>query len=504
MIRATRRFHAALIVAAMSSACGGGGGTPPVTVSSVAITAPATAPAFARLGRTVQFSAQARDAAGAAIGGAAIAWSSSNPAVATVSGSGLVTATGDGTTQISASSGGQASPNVPVTVQQVPFRLTISPAPLTFGALGSTRQMTATLNDSGLSPLASTPAPTWSISNRGTATISATGLVTSVALTPPGQSDSLRADVTVGGTGFTAAMAVIVNQVAATVTVTSPSGGPDTLFATGRTRQFTPVVSDSNGNAMSSTGVTWSTSAGSVATVSGSGLVTAVADGVASIQATAGGKSGARLVLVRRLAATHSISPSSATISTNLGTQVFTGAAADSGGTSLPLIWVSRNSGVVGMNPGTGASSTATATGFNGSTNVVILVAAGPVDSAAVTTTNQTAPPASFAANVQPIFSSSCAKVGCHTGAFPSGGMNLSTGSAYTNIVGVTANSVPSLKRVLPGNPNDSYIVIKVEGNDPRLQGSRMPDDAPTGQPFLTPAQVQVIRSWILQGAPNN
>jgi len=82
--------------------------------------------------------------------------------------------------------------------------------------------------------------------------------------------------------------------------------------------------------------------------------------------------------------------------------------------------------------------------------------------------------------------------------------MNLTSGSAYSNIVNVTTNSAAPLKRVAPGNPNDSYIVIKVEGTDPRLQGNRMPDDAPTSQPFLTSGQIQIIRTWILQGALNN
>ncbi len=52
------------------AACGGGGGgTPPVTVAAVVITAPAAPPTFATLGRTVQFAAQAKDAAGAVISG---------------------------------------------------------------------------------------------------------------------------------------------------------------------------------------------------------------------------------------------------------------------------------------------------------------------------------------------------------------------------------------------------------------------------------------------------
>lgn len=480
---------AALIAFIPLAACGGGGGTPPVTVASVAITAPAAAPSFSTLGRTAQFTAQAKDAAGAVIGGASISWSSSNSGVATVSGSGLVTATGNGTSQINATSGGQQSGPVTVTVAQVVAGITITPGSVAFGALGSTRQLSAAVTDSGGAVVPGMTPPQFTHAGGSAASVSPGGLVTALA---PGNTDT----AVVG----TARAPISVVQVPASVTVTSTSALPDTLFATGRTRQFSAAVADSNGNAIGSASLTWSSTAGGVAGVNASsGLVTAVADGSANILATAGSKSGSRQVTVRRLAATHSISPASASITVNLDTVSFTGTAVDSSGTSLPLIWLSRNTSIVSMNPGTGPTSTARASGFNGSTSVVLLVASGPVDSAAVTTSNQTAPPASFAANVQPIFSASCAKVGCHTGTVPQAGMNLTAGSAYAAIVNIVANSAPSFKRVNPGDPNNSYIVMKLEG-DPRIQGNRMPDDGL----FLTPAQVQVIRTWILQGALNN
>ncbi len=180
---------------------------------------------------------------------------------------------------------------------------------------------------------------------------------------------------------------------------------PDTLFATTRTRQFTAAALDSNNNAIASAVFGWSSNATGVATVNGSGLVTAVADGSATIQASSAGINGVRSMRILRLAATHSIAPPSASIASNAGTQLFTGAAADSASTSLPLTWTSRNTGLLTLSAATGSSSTATAVG-NGTTRVVLGVAAGPVDSATVTITNQTGPvaPATAAVNIGDFF----------------------------------------------------------------------------------------------------
>lgn len=97
------------------------------------------------------------------------------------------------------------------------------------------------------------------------------------------------------------------------------------------------------------------------------------------------------------------------------------------------------------------------------------------------------------------IFTPSCAKSGCHSGSAPAQGMNLSAGQAFANTVGVTSAEVPSLNRVEPGSPDESYLVQKVEGT--AAVGGRMPLDGP---PFLTNAQIQSIRDWIAAGAEDN
>jgi hypothetical protein len=103
-----------------------------------------------------------------------------------------------------------------------------------------------------------------------------------------------------------------------------------------------------------------------------------------------------------------------------------------------------------------------------------------------------------FSADVQPIFTRSCAKFGCHAGAIVQQGLSLEEGKSYGNIVGVPSMEDPSLMRVNSGMSDLSYLVLKIEGKG---LGDRMPADGP---PYLPDAEIQLIRDWIDQGAPNN
>jgi hypothetical protein len=76
------------------------------------------------------------------------------------------------------------------------------------------------------------------------------------------------------------------------------SPGTGTLTAIGATIQLTANVKDQNGQAISNPSVNWSSSATSVATVNSSGLVTAVKNGTAQIQAAVGNTSGQATVTV--------------------------------------------------------------------------------------------------------------------------------------------------------------------------------------------------------------
>lgn len=89
--------------------------------------------------------------------------------------------------------------------------------------------------------------------------------------------------------------------------------------------------------------------------------------------------------------------------------------------------------------------------------------------------------------------------VNCHNGnAFVPG--NFTTGNAYAALVGRASVQRPGLLRVAPGDPDNSYMVRKLEGG-PDIGGVRMPRG--TG-PYLTDGQMLVIRRWIAQGAAND
>jgi hypothetical protein len=136
---------------------------------------------------------------------------------------------------------------------------------------------------------------------------------------------------------------------------------------------------------------------------------------------------------------------------------------------------------------------------------VALVLAAGSCAAPAATTprtgTNQ-APPVTtvrFSADIQPVFNASC--VACHQGASAGGGMTLENGRAFAGIVN-QPSSQAAMARVAPYNPDNSYLVRKLE--DTHIQaggsGARMPLNANP----LPAAQIDLVRRWISLGAPNN
>jgi len=91
----------------------------------------------------------------------------------------------------------------------------------------------------------------------------------------------------------------------------------------------------------------------------------------------------------------------------------------------------------------------------------------------------------------------------CHdgTGTVLPGVQNLTAGNTFASIVGVASleQTSPPLLRIKPGDPDNSYLVQKVEGLA-GIMGVRMPKG---GTP-LTQAQIDSIRAWVSAGAPNN
>ena len=100
---------------------------------------------------------------------------------------------------------------------------------------------------------------------------------------------------------------------------------------------------------------------------------------------------------------------------------------------------------------------------------------------------------ASIQANV---FSPSCAIPGCHGGGSVQQGLRLDPGFSATNLINVVSPRDANLIRVVPGNPNASFIIQKLEGT--QTLGDRMPQFGP----YLSQPTIDVIRQWIQLGAP--
>jgi len=108
-------------------------------------------------------------------------------------------------------------------------------------------------------------------------------------------------------------------------------------------------------------------------------------------------------------------------------------------------------------------------------------------------------PPPPFGANFSEIqasvFTPTCAVSGCHTGAGAPQGLRLDEATSYAMLVNVASTENGALMRVNPGNPNDSYLIQKLEGT--ASVGQQMP----RGGPPLPQATIDFIRQWITDGA---
>ena len=182
----------------------------------------------------------------------------------------LLTACGDSTT---------GPPPVATSIE-------LSTTSLTFNSLGQTEQLTATVQDQSGATIRGAEL-TWTSSSASVATVSSAGLVTAVA--------DGTATITATSGSVSAIVAVTVQvPVSLDLSYTILS-----FAALSDTTQLIATVKNAGGTVISNPTVTWATSSSSVATVSSAGLVTAVADGTATITATSGSASGTATVTVQ-------------------------------------------------------------------------------------------------------------------------------------------------------------------------------------------------------------
>jgi hypothetical protein len=93
------------------------------------------------------------------------------------------------------------------------------------------------------------------------------------------------------------------------------------------------------------------------------------------------------------------------------------------------------------------------------------------------------------------VFTPICAP--CHSGATAPEGETLDAAHSYNSIVGVPSTEVPTLDRIKPGDPDHSYLVLKIEGAS-GIIGAQMPyHETP-----LVQSTINAIRQWVTDGAP--
>jgi uncharacterized protein YjdB len=367
----------------------GQSGASAITVSTVPVASVAVSPATASLsvGQTALLTATSKDANGNPLTGRAVTWSTDNGSVATVSGTGLVTAAGAGSATITATSEGKSG-TASVTVT----------APTGQFAIGDSVQTTVSTWVRNTSQPPADPATGTPPSVIGTQPAGARGVVDSGPMlnTTAGGDGAIRYHVLfASGTSGWVVQGNLA-KIVPTVPVASVTASPATAsLIVGQTAQLTATPKDANGNPLTGRTITWSSSDNTIATVSGSGLVTGVGPGgPVTITATSEGQSGTAAVNVTLApVASVTVAPSTANIAIT-GTVQLTATPKDANGNPLTgraISWSSSDNTIATVNgsglvTGVAAGSvtiTATSEGKSGTASVT--VAGAPVASVTVT-----------------------------------------------------------------------------------------------------------------------
>ncbi|HEX6750645.1 MAG TPA: Ig-like domain-containing protein [Longimicrobium sp.] len=250
------------------------------------------------IGDSVQLSATAYDGTGKQVN-AVPSFSTADSTVVSVTPAGLVRARGTGLARVVAAAGGKADTSM-IQVVQLVTAVAISPAAVTL-ATGQTLNLSAVASDAGGSAVPGT-SYTWASSNPAVATVDPSGVVHSVA-------EGSAMVTATAASGAAGQSQVSVQQTPIATLSISPSSF---TLAPGQNAQASAIAKDANGTALTGRVVTWSSSNPTVANVSPLGVVFALADGSATITATAEGKTATAPVTVKT--ATSGGTPGTATV----------------------------------------------------------------------------------------------------------------------------------------------------------------------------------------------
>lgn len=371
-----QRIAIAVLMMAVMTACGGGGGdgstapTPPPANAGVATVTVTMSPAQITVGATATATVELRSGAGAVLTGRVVDWSSSASAIASVNSAGVVSAIAAGLATITATSEGKSG-SAPIAVAPAPVATVAITLALSTLTLGATTTASAVLRDERGATLTGR-AITWSSTSPSVATVSTDGAITTLAVG--------ATTITASSEGKSASATLTVIPVpVATVTVTAPQSS----LTVGSSTQATAVTRSANGQVLTDRAITWSSSAPSVASVSSTGVILAIAPGAVTVSATSEGRTATLAVSVLAPApAVVEISPATVTLAPlqtasltatvrDASGNVLTGQSVSWGTTSPAVATVSASGVVTGVNSGA-VTITATAGGKTGLASVTV------------------------------------------------------------------------------------------------------------------------------------
>jgi len=375
-----------LLVATLTGCAAGGGsnnssGQP--TVSSIQV-APPSMSIGTGLGQQFTATAHMSDGTSKDVTNS-VQWSSSDSNIASVNSAGMASGSAPGTVIITALSGSLKS-TAALTVSSAAVNLSsivVSPAASTL-PVNTAQQFTAIGNYSNGSSADLTALVTWGSSSLNVATVSASGLVTGVA------AGSTNISASLGGISGSTSLTVSAPSLVS-ISVT-PVG---LTLGIGINQQYVATATYSDGSSADLTsGVAWTSSSSSVATINSSGVTTTVAAGQTTITASISGLNDtSTLTVVAAQLVSIAVSPAVQSISAGT-TQAFTAVGSfDDGSTQLlpSVTWSSSLNSVAavdatGLATGVGTgTATITATSGSVSGTASLTVTAATLVSIAVT-----------------------------------------------------------------------------------------------------------------------
>lgn len=285
----THRIRTRALIPFVLALAAGCSDTPTAPAGGVEVASVSVAPDELALevGETLRATAVVHARDGAPIPDRSPTWTSSDTAVATVADDGRVSARGEGSAFIRASSGGKTG-QARVTVFPTPVSfLEITPAGTIDVEYGTDRQLHAITRSSSGAELAGRVVA-WTSSDSSVAVVSSTGLVTA--------RQGGVATITARSGAVTSEVLVRVPTLVEWVDLGSSSAN----LASGETIQLVARARAADQRVLSRP-ITWASSDPGVATVDASGRLTGVATGMARITATTEGRTGTLLVTVDTL-----------------------------------------------------------------------------------------------------------------------------------------------------------------------------------------------------------